>query len=49
MSGSEKIKLSKEQRIDMVSLIKKYFKQDRGEEIGDLASGLILDFIVSLR
>ena len=46
MSGSEKIKLSKEQRIDMVSLIKKYFKQERGEEIGDLASGLILDFII---
>ena len=30
----------------MVSSIKKYFKQERGEEIGDLASGLMLDFII---
>jgi uncharacterized protein (DUF2164 family) len=46
MSGNEKIKLTKEQRTDMVSSIKKYFRQERGEEIGDLASGLILDFVV---
>ena len=46
MSGSEKIKLTKEQRTDMVSSIKKYFKKERGEEIGDLASGLMLDFII---
>ena len=30
----------------MVSSIKKYFKKERGEEIGDLASGLMLDFII---
>ena len=46
MSGSEKIKLTKELRTDMVSSIKKYFKKERGEEIGDLASGLMLDFII---
>lgn len=46
MSVSDKIKLTKEQRADMVSSIKKYFKQERGEEIGDLGSGLMLDFIV---
>jgi uncharacterized protein (DUF2164 family) len=38
--------LTKEQRTEMVSSIKKYFKKERGEEIGDLASGLILDFII---
>jgi uncharacterized protein (DUF2164 family) len=46
MSGHEKIKLSREQRGEMVSIIKKYFRQERGEEIGDLASGMMLDFIV---
>jgi uncharacterized protein (DUF2164 family) len=45
-SNKDKIKLTKEQREDMISAIKRYFKQERGEEIGDLASGLILDFIV---
>jgi uncharacterized protein (DUF2164 family) len=46
MPVNEKIKLTKEQRTEMVSSIKKYFKQERGEEIGDLGSGLILDFII---
>jgi uncharacterized protein (DUF2164 family) len=46
MSGNQKIKLTKEQRTDMVSSIKKYFRQERREEIGDLASGLILDFVI---
>ena len=46
MGGQERIKLTKEQRADMVSSIKKYFKQERGEEVGDLGAGLILDFVV---
>ena len=46
MSGHEKIKLTKEQRGDMISSIKRYFRQERGEEIGELASALMLDFIV---
>jgi uncharacterized protein (DUF2164 family) len=46
MSGQERIKLTKEQRADMVSAIKRYFKQERGEEIGDLGAGLLLDFII---
>jgi uncharacterized protein (DUF2164 family) len=45
-SSKDKIVLSKEQRTDMISAIKRYFKQERGEEIGDLASGLILDFVI---
>ena len=30
----------------MVSEIKNYFSKEREEEIGDLAAGLILDFIL---
>lgn len=40
-----KIELSKEVKVDMVSAIKKYFAEERDEELGDLASALILDFI----
>lgn len=39
------IKLTKEKRNDMISAIKNYFLKEREEEIGDLASGLILEFI----
>jgi len=44
MSG--KIKLTKEKREDMIALIKAYFIKERDEEIGDLASGFMLDFIM---
>jgi uncharacterized protein (DUF2164 family) len=40
------IKLTKERRDDMISAIKGYFLKEREEELGDLASGLLLDFIV---
>ena len=46
MGGQEKIKLTKEQRADMVIAIKRYFKSERGEEIGDLAAGFLLDFVI---
>jgi uncharacterized protein (DUF2164 family) len=46
MGGQGKIRLTKEQRIDMVTSIKRYFKQEKGEEIGDLGAGLMLDFII---
>lgn len=42
----KKIELSKEKREDMISSIKSYFRKERGEELGDLASFLILDFFV---
>ncbi|AZV57533.1 DUF2164 domain-containing protein [Clostridium sp. AWRP] len=41
-----KIKLSKEKKQEMISTIKDYFLNERDEELGDLASSLILDFIV---
>lgn len=41
-----KINLPKEKREYMISSIKEYFLVERGEELGDLASSLILDFIL---
>ena len=41
---SEKIELGKEKREHMISLIKNYFLKERGEDLGDLASMMILDF-----
>lgn len=40
-----KIKLSKEKKQEMVLAIKTYFFKERNEELGDLASSLILDFV----
>ena len=44
---SKKIELSKEKRDNMISLIKNYFIHERDEDLGDLASALILDFITN--
>ena len=41
-----KIKLSKEKRDEMIAYIKTYFLTEREEELGDLSSGFILDFII---
>jgi len=41
-----RIELTKEVRDDMVLAIKTYYSKERGEEIGDLASSMILDFII---
>ncbi|APM39998.1 DUF2164 domain-containing protein [Clostridium kluyveri] len=46
MRNNNTIKLSKEKKEEMISLIKNYFLEERGEELGDLASGLILRFII---
>jgi uncharacterized protein (DUF2164 family) len=46
MTTKEKIVLTKEKKQEMVSAIKAYFKKERDEEIGDLAAGLILSFII---
>lgn len=43
---SKKMELSKEKREEMISLIKYYFLKERGEDLGDLASTLILEFFV---
>lgn len=46
MGKKNPIKISKETRGDMISSIKNYFEKERDEELGDLAAGLILDFII---
>ncbi len=46
MKNSNNIKLEKEKKDAMLSAIKNYFLKERGEEIGDLAAVLILDFII---
>jgi len=42
----KRIELTKEVKDEMVSAIKTYFLKERGEEIGDLASSMILDFVI---
>ena len=44
--GREKIVVSKEMKEDMVAAIKDHFLKERGEELGNLASSFILDFII---
>jgi uncharacterized protein (DUF2164 family) len=46
MMDKSKIKLTKEKKGEMVSAIKNYFLNEREEELGDLASNLILNFII---
>jgi uncharacterized protein (DUF2164 family) len=46
MKNKDMFKLTKEQREDMINSIKNYFLEEREEEIGDLASNLMLNFII---
>lgn len=41
-----KFELTKEQKDEMAGLIKGYFETERGEDIGNLASLLLLDFFM---
>lgn len=45
MKKNNKIKITEEKRENMISAIKNYFSKERDEDLGDLASSLILDFI----
>ena len=46
MKNNNNIELTKEKKKEMTEAIKYYFLKEREEEIGDLASGLILEFII---
>ncbi len=46
MKHKDKFELTKEKREAMVSAIKAYFYNEREEELGDLASNLMLNFII---
>jgi uncharacterized protein (DUF2164 family) len=44
--SSKKIELSKQEKQEMINLIKEYFYNERDEDLGDLAADLILDFFM---
>jgi uncharacterized protein (DUF2164 family) len=46
MKKENAIKITKEQRDEMIAAIKHYFLKNREEEMGDLQAGLVLDFIL---
>ena len=46
MRNENTIKVTKEQRDEMIAAIKNYFLKEREEEIGELQAGLMLDFIL---
>ena len=46
MKKENSIKITKEQRDEMIAAIKNYFLKEREEEVGDLRAGLMLDFIL---
>ena len=46
MSKKSGIKIEKGKREDMIHSIKGFFLDERDEDLGDLASSLILDFII---
>lgn len=43
---NNKINISKEKRQDMILALQSYFLKEREEELGDLASSILLDFII---
>ncbi len=45
MRNNDRINLTKEQKAAMVGAIRKFFLDERKEELGELAAGLILSFI----
>ncbi|MCH3963038.1 MAG: DUF2164 domain-containing protein [Clostridium sp.] len=46
MKEKNNIKLNQETKKNMINKIKSYFLNEREEELGDLAAGLILEFII---
>jgi uncharacterized protein (DUF2164 family) len=46
MKQENLITLTRERRNELIPEIKTYFLKERDEEIGDLAAGLLLDFIM---
>ena len=43
----KELTLDKEQKKEMVEKLQSYFLNERDESLGDLAAGLLVDFIVS--
>ncbi|NBI07429.1 DUF2164 domain-containing protein [Senegalia massiliensis] len=41
-----KIKINKDKKLIMIGKIKDYFLKERGDDLGDLAAELVLDFFI---
>ena len=41
------MEIAKEDRADAIVRIQGYFREERGEELGDLAAGMLLDLFVA--
>jgi len=46
MRERERIVLDKDKRSEMVKEIVHYFRTERDEDIGQLAAGMVLDFVI---
>lgn len=46
MRNNDRISLTKEQKAAMIVAIQEFFLDERQEELGELAAGLILSFII---
>lgn len=46
MNNKSKIIIDERKRNDMINSIKKYFLDEREEDLGDLAASLVLDFFI---
>ena len=46
MNNKLKINIDEGKRNDMINSIRKYFLDEREEDLGDLAANLILDFFI---
>lgn len=42
----KRIKLKKEKKDEMIKAVKRYFLDERNEEVGDIAASILLDFIM---
>ncbi len=40
------LKIPKEQKAQIVAMVQQYFRDERGEEIGDLAAEFLIDFMI---
>jgi uncharacterized protein (DUF2164 family) len=46
MSVKRRLDLTEEQKAPAVAAIRKHFREERGEEIGELAAGMLLDVVL---
>lgn len=42
---SEGLRLGKQERAELIARLQHYFREERDEELGDLAASMLLDFV----